>query len=171
MLRSPDRLYYFSGSADVGPGSGANEYVSNPRDYLALSRVPHWRRTLSNFHVAPFQWGGLTWNTIEHAFQASKISLSNPTVAYTFALESGSVLSRGDGKAAQAQRKIVRLGPGELSHWDSVKGAVMASISRAKYSQCQEAREVLLLTGNAELWHGAPRVAPSRMWHLEELRP
>src|SRR5439155_17063947 len=44
-----DRLYFFSGSADLPPGQGVHEGVADPGRYAALAGVRHWRRMLSNF--------------------------------------------------------------------------------------------------------------------------
>ncbi len=46
----------------------------------------------------------------------------------------------------------------------------MLNIWRAKYSQCDIAKEVLLATNNAELWHGMPRSKPIRQTNLELVR-
>ena len=40
----------------------------------------------------------------------------------------------------------------------------------AKFSQNPELKPVLLLTYDAELWHGAPRVSPARQYLLELVR-
>lgn len=47
---------------------------------------------------------------------------------------------------------------------------MMAEIARAKYSQCADARRVLLATRNAQLWHIVPRSKPVRFHHLEAIR-
>ena len=62
---NPDRLYYFSRSADRPPGQGVNERVSNPSKYTELAQVKNWRHILSNFWVAPFEVNGVQWNTVE----------------------------------------------------------------------------------------------------------
>lgn len=76
MSNRSDVLCFYSGSADKKPGQGAGERVASPAAYAALSGTPHWRWVLSNFHVCPFRWQGATFNTIEHAFQASKIYMA-----------------------------------------------------------------------------------------------
>ena len=91
----PDRLYFYSGSADRPPGEGAHERVSDPARYTALSRIPPWRRQLSNFWVADFSLDGRTYRTVEHAFQVAKIVLVDPALVATFTLESGTELARG----------------------------------------------------------------------------
>jgi predicted NAD-dependent protein-ADP-ribosyltransferase YbiA (DUF1768 family) len=79
--RHSDRLVFHSASKHVRvPGTG--EIVANPADYAELNRIADWRRTLSNFDVREFEWGGTgtfprgtRWNTIEHAYHASKYAV------------------------------------------------------------------------------------------------
>lgn len=167
---SNDILFYFSGSADKPVGRGTNETVANPNLYRNLSAIPHWRRILSNFHVGEFTYNGKRYRTAEHAFQAEKIRLVNPSLADTFSLESGTPLSQGDGNAARAARKIAILPPAQIREWDRIKSEVMKNILLAKFTSVPEARGALLATGNAQLWHGAPRTPKARQFELEEVR-
>lgn len=166
-----DRLYFFSGSADRPPGEGAHESVADTCDYAALAGVRHWRRMLSNFWVADFTLGGRTYRTVEHAFQAAKIAMVDPVLAGRFALDSGSELARGDGLAARRQRKLVLLDEALLRRWNESKHAVMRDAMRAKFSQHEPLRNVLLATLSAELWHGTGRgQPPTRIHDLETIR-
>lgn len=167
--RKPDRLQFFSNSIDESPGKGAGEYAEDPRAYAELESIPHWRRVLSNFHVHKFKYNGKTYMSIEHAFQAEKIALADPQKARLFALESGSELARGDGKAARKERKMVRLTKSQIQHWDRVSKHKMAHIALAKFLQCDIARRVLKSTGSAQLWHFS-RGNTVRFIHLESLR-
>jgi hypothetical protein len=105
-----DRLYFYSGSADLPPGQGVHERVVDTARYVALASVRHWRRMLSNFWPADFTLRERTYHTVEHAFQAAKIALVDPALAERFALESGTELAHGDGAAARKHRKLVSLG-------------------------------------------------------------
>ncbi len=166
-----DRLYFYSGSADRPPGQGVHEYVSDPARYAALARIADWRKQLSNFWVADFTLGGSTYRTVEHAFQAAKIALVDPVLARTFALESGTALSRGDGLAARKQRKAAMLTPAQLAHWDAQKHAVMRDAMAAKFAQHPELQATLRATSEAELWHGTGRgQPPTRIHDLEQVR-
>jgi len=168
---SGDVLRFFARSADKAPGKGAGESVANPVVYARLARTPNWRQVLSNFHLCPFTYEGRTYRTIEHAFQAAKIRLEDPVAAESFTVESGSPLGvSGDGLEARKHRKMVRLPPAKIAAWDAFSGEAMARMARAKFRQCPEARQVLLDTLNAQLWHAAPRMAPVRFVHLEQLR-
>ena len=170
LSNSSDKLYFFSKSADKKPGKGTNEQVANPRNYEELASVPHWRKVLSNFHVCPFVFRGMTFSTIEHAFQSAKISIASPARAAEFSVESGTNLGRGDGAAAQKARKMVRLTPEQLAYWDLIKEGVMEQAAVAKYAACPAALAVLRATRGAQLWHSVARSQPVRFRHLERIR-
>lgn len=170
----PDRLYFFSKSANAPVGSGVHEFVASPAEYEGLSRVSNWRRRLSNFHYGrPFQWQGRTFNTIEHAFQWAKIRRADAGLAdRTFTVEHGGVVGNSkDGVAARQARKVAILNVAQLREWDRSSAATMEEIARAKYAADPEAATVLLLTRKAQLWHGAGRGATAtRFAHLERIR-
>jgi ribA/ribD-fused uncharacterized protein len=166
-----DRLYFFSGSADLPPGQGVHERVADPVRYAALAGVRHWRRMLSNFWPADFTLGERTYRTVEHAFQAAKIALVDPALADRFALESDTELARGEGAAARKHRKLLLLDEAQLRRWDGRKHAVMREAMHAKFSQREPLRMVLLATLPAELWHGTGRgQPPARIHDLETIR-
>jgi len=165
-----DKLYFYSQSRDAVVGRGANEVVSDPSQYRELAITPHWRRILSNFHVCPFLFRGFTYRTIEHVFQAMKIAIASPARADEFTVESGTVLGSGDGLVARKARKLVLLTSEQQRQWAREQYAVLSEAAEAKYSTCPEAKEVLLATGCAQLWHIVSRSQPIRFTHLEELR-
>lgn len=166
-----DRLYFFSGSADLPPGQGVHEEVADPARYAPLAGVRQWRRMLSNFWPAQFTLGGRTYRTVEHAFQAAKIALVDPALAERFALESDTELARGDGAVARKHRKLVLLEEAQLHEWDGRKGAVMRDAMFAKFSRHEPLRAVLLATRPAQLWHGTGRgQPPTRIDDLETIR-
>ena len=186
--RQPDVLVFYSKSSDVAPGKGVHERVARASDYTALTAIPDWRKRLSNFDdEVPFVWegdpeleltfpSGTQWRSIEHAFQASKISLKDPEKAFRFSLTSGTALGRGTGADAQKQRKMVLLDSDTLDYWASINELVMASIARAKYLQhpMSMASRTLKATRNAQLVHlmrqrGKPSVLV-RFEHLEQIR-
>lgn len=166
-----DKLYFHSASKDVSPGRGVNERVRNSSNYAALAAIRDWRKTLSNFDVAPFPFRGKTVRTIEHAFQMAKIATVDPVKADRFTVESGHEIGLGDGKAARGGRKMVMLTKAQLAAWDSIKDDVMEEAARAKYTACPDAAAVLLATKDAQLWHLVARSPhPVRFTHLERIR-
>ena len=141
-------------------------------DATALEAMGKWRSVLSNFYETqlPIVFRGLHYRTAEHIFQAMKIALADPDAARTFALESGSELSKGDGLAARKARKLRVLSPAMLAQWDTIRPGVVREMWHEKFSQDPKSALVLALTGNAELWHVAPRMPQERWTDLEALR-
>jgi predicted NAD-dependent protein-ADP-ribosyltransferase YbiA (DUF1768 family) len=173
-----DILMFYSKSKDVPAGKGVKEHVHD--NYKELNEIKHWRRILSNFHMAPFIYNGREFNSIEHAFQAEKIRLVNEETARLFEINGGkkcceenkeSIIGNEDASIARKNRKLVILDAEMLSKWNNIKHKKMKEISIAKYSQCEEAMHTLRCTKNAELWHIIPRTSFSiRFKHLEEIR-
>lgn len=163
-----DKLYFYSKSKVCEPGKGVNEQVNDPEKYKNLK--PYFRRILSNFHEYTFAYNDYYYNTIEHAFQACKIALVDSDKAFMFTIDSGSDLGRSDGVVAQQNRKLAILDKDQIKIWDQTKDNIMKEIAIAKYAACQEARETLLATQDAELWHIQMRKKPVRFVHLEEIR-
>lgn len=177
-----DVLAFFAGSKDASPGKGVHESVKDPKRYDALSKVKGWREKFSNFDVAPFTWSGVgvlpvpfeegtVWNSIEHAFQASKFKLyGKDKEALRFTLSND--IGKGDGAFAQKHQKLVVLK--DLAQWNEISDNVMADIAKAKYAQNKEHTRILELTHNAKLVHvvksrGKPSVL-KHFVHLEEIR-
>ena len=165
-----DKLYFYSKSADRLPGKGANEFVSNPNDYIELSKIKDFRKVLSNFHYCPFVFEGKTYNTIEHVFQSKKIALVDPIKASYFTRESGHEIGQSDGLTAQQNRKLVVLDKTSIAMWSQISDKVMEQAAIQKYLQCPEAMNVLKLTNKAQLWHIVSRKQPVRFKHLERIR-
>lgn len=165
-----DKLYFYSKSKDVLPGKGVNEFVKNLDFYKDLSQIEDFRKVLSNFHVCPFNYDGSTYKTIEHVFQAKKISIVSDKDAYKFTMESGDKIGQGDGNIAQKNRKLIKLTPEQLVQWDKIKNKIMYEASIEKYKQCPEALHILKSTNNAQLWHIVSRSKPVRFIHLEKIR-
>lgn len=166
----PDKLAFYSKSKSTLPGKGTNEHVSNPSLYSTLASIKDWRKILSNFHVCPFEYQDRTWNSIEHVFQGLKIAIADPDKAEYFTIDSGHSIGQGDGLEARKHRKLVTLTPQQLKTWNLEKNDVMFESALEKYRVCEEALEVLLATGDAELWHIVSRGQPVRFEHLERVR-
>lgn len=165
-----DRFVFYSKSADKAPGAGSNEYVENATVYTQLSQIKDWRKILGNFFECPFVYEGRTYQTVEHALQAKKFEPIDRVLFESFALESNSTLSQSDGLAARKMRKTIRLNPEQLQHWDQTKIGHVYNMHRAKFSQCPEAKKVLLATQDAELWHYLQRQPKSKnLQHWDSL--
>ena len=168
----PTKFFYFSKSADFPPGKGGNEFIlsDNELNYQELANIKNWRHVLSNFYEGVFEFNGLHYKTVEHAFQGCKISIANKEKGKQFALESNSSLANGNGASAQKNRKMVNLSEVQLAHWDNAKNKIMKDIMRAKFTQIDFAKTVLLATKNAQLWHGTRCIPKTRQLSLEQIR-
>ncbi len=170
-ISAMDRLTFYSKSADKLPGADPNEWVTSPMPYMALTEFGHWRRKLSNFWIAPFFWDEKRWNTVEHAFQAYKFKNLDPQFYDMMSLDSGSLLSKQDGLVARQQRKHLILTHSQLKDWSEISPGIMTQLLEAKFKQCEQCRQVLLLTGETELWHYAGRGLGYERWtNLEAIR-
>ena len=90
-----DTLFFFSKSANKPAGKGTNEHVVNLGDYKVLNDIKDWRKILSNFYVSEFIYKNKRWNSVEHAFQSSKIELVDEKKAEWFNLDSGHPIGLG----------------------------------------------------------------------------
>lgn len=91
---------------------------------------------LSNFHVAPVFYNGITYRNNEAAFQAQKC----PVRAREF-------MNLNPSEAKRLGRHVL------LRHdWEKVKVGIMRDIVYAKFSQNPELAILLLATGNAKLF-------------------
>lgn len=95
---------------------------------------------LSNFAPYPITLGGKRWPTSEHYFQAQKFS--DPQL-------------REKVRKAKTPMIAARLGRDRSAplrrDWESVKVQVMTEAVRAKFSQHDDLRALLLATGDAKL--------------------
>lgn len=169
-MTTNDKLFFYSKSRDVVPGKGANEYVKDVELYSNLEKIKDWRKILSNFHVFPFEYEGYTYNTIEHVFQAKKIELVDKEKALWFTVESKNKIGKGNGEIARKNRKLCKLDKEQLIIWSKMKNKIMFEAAIKKYKACEEAKNVLKATKDAELWHIVSRSTPIRFEHLEIIR-
>lgn len=95
---------------------------------------------LSNFYNSPFKFGGITYPTVEHFFQAMK----------SFDPKEREVIAAAatPGQAKRLGRKVTL-----RADWEDIKVDVMRIALRCKF-QIPELREKLLATGNEELIEG-----------------
>jgi predicted NAD-dependent protein-ADP-ribosyltransferase YbiA (DUF1768 family) len=165
-----DKLCYYSKSKNVDAGKGSNEFVNDPAIYSELNKIDNWRKKLSNFYTEPFTYEGKRYNSVEHAFQSYKIALVSKEKAEYFTLDSNHPIGQGDGSVAQKNRKLVVLDNEKLKTWDGIKHDLVKNISLQRILQSDIYKNILLMTGKAELWHVVVRKGIVRNKYLEELR-
>lgn len=98
-------------------------------------------RVLSNFYPTPVVYKGLTYPTVEHAYQALKTT-DRETQDFV----------RGLSTPGQAKRvgKMVDL----REDWDDIKLQLMEDLCRIKFTTNEFCKSRLLDTGDAELIEG-----------------
>ena len=112
---------------------------------IMFSRKNNIYPEFSNYHIKPFVYGNIMWDSVEAAFQAQK-SLDNEIRKQFASLTPGQAKSRG--------RKVL-LRP----DWETVKYDLMYEICLEKFKQNEDLNELLLSTGDALLventtgWH------------------
>jgi predicted NAD-dependent protein-ADP-ribosyltransferase YbiA (DUF1768 family) len=156
--------FYEGSSGKKLPGKGAGEKIPAEmvREFAELAAVPDWRRKLDNSWGQSFTLDGNRWETIEHYYQASKFKEHNREFYLSFALESGTPLSKNADLAKDAGSKkginketkeLIR--PVEVSidpeFDDKIGEKALKDALYAKFSQNEDLKDMLLATKNAKL--------------------
>ena len=113
---------------------------------LVIDKFSGTYEFLSNFHLCDISFEGLTYGSVEAAFQAAKIKMDTPSM--TNELREPFVYMT-PSKAKRAGRRCT-LRP----DWEEVKDGVMLDILRYKFTQHPDLAAKLLATGDAELIEG-----------------
>ena len=106
-------------------------------------KINHFRGEyafLSNFWEVPVTYKGLTYGSNEAAFQAQKCMTDEEKTTFT-------LLRPSDSKK---KGRRVQLRP----DWEAVKVGIMEEIVRAKFTQNEDLKQMLLDTGDAVLEEG-----------------
>lgn len=100
---------------------------------------------LSNFYLSPIVYAGLTWPTVEHAFQAAKsLSVSE---------REGIRACRTPAEAKWMGRHVAL-----RSDWATIRVSVMEHFLRLKFAPGSDLAKRLIATGNA-------RIVEYNTWH------
>ena len=104
----------------------------------------------SNFAAYPFRLNNKVWKTSEHYFQAQKFAGTEHEEELRL-VESPMVVARMGRDRKRPLRK----------DWETVKDDIMREALRAKFTQNDELKKILLETGDAEL---VEHTANDRYW-------
>lgn len=104
---------------------------------------------LSNFAIRPFTVAGETYQSVEAAYQASKIAYA-PATKENLAIAEKLKTNITGAEAKKLGSSIKGL---ELDKWNRDSSSVMKALLSESFEQNTEARNALLATGNAELTH------------------
>lgn len=164
------------------PGKGAGETV--PKDMIKkfseLSKIPSWRRKLSNFWESEFVLNDHKWLTVEHYYQGSKFKNGNNKYYLEFSLDSGSILSKDPIRAKAAGSKTGKNGktmirPSDIKmdedFFTSDRSIEMMNRAQlAKFTQSEELKDMLIKTQNAKLVHFQRGSEPVEFTNLMKIR-
>ena len=175
---SNDKLYYFSKSSDKPPGKGVNENVSKSDQYKSLSKIKDWRKMLSNFYISPFKLDGEIFGLVEHYYQGNKFFFNNKNFYKKFTWNSNSIFSKDSlisksagSKSGKYKNKLIRPSNVKIDpKFFDYQNKIFIKAMFSKFTQNKQLMNVLLNTGNAQLWHGTRGVKPARIYTLEKVR-
>lgn len=164
------------------PGKGSGETI--PKDmvkkFSELSKIPSWRRKLSNFWESEFVLDEHKWLTVEHYYQGSKFKNGNNKYYLEFSLDSGSILSKDPVRAKAAGGKTGKIGktmirPSDIKMDEDffTSGRSIEEMNRAqlaKFTQSEELKDMLIKTQNAKLVHFQRGSEPIEFTNLMKIR-
>ena len=152
--------FYENAQLDTDPGKGLRETIPKNKivDYIHLSKIPEWRRKLSDKWVgAPMTIDNHKWTSVTHYMAASRFKKGYPDFYLQFALDSGETELAKDPKLAL---KVVEDKPKKYFP-KGVKQDVDFELGReederitalrAKFFQNEDLKQMLQLTHRAKL--------------------
>ena len=163
------------------PGKGSNEMIEKTAigDFMKLNSIKNWRRKLDDmWSESPFTLDGMRWTSVEHYVQATKFKKGFPTFYSQFALDSPSDLSKDPElaknvsdlkkKSFKSHRPMnIKI---DVDYDLGRKVQERENALRAKFTQNEDLKQMLLATKKALLKHAERRKPAENDVQLMQLR-
>jgi predicted NAD-dependent protein-ADP-ribosyltransferase YbiA (DUF1768 family) len=175
-------LFYSKSSNKPYPGYGSGEKMLeiNKNDYSELSKIPEWRKKLSNFWLSNIKIDDYTFASVEHYYQACKFKKNNPDFYFQFSINSDSNISKdpkmaksAGGKSGKYKNKLLR-NKNIIIDDDffntNIHNEEMYKAQYAKFTQNDDLKNLLLQTKNAKLMHHTRGSGPVFFENLVNIR-
>lgn len=169
-------LVFFERSEKTAkPGKGVHEKMPLTRtiDFATLATFKEWRKKLDDAWITQFRIDGHLWASVEHYYQASKFKKGFPDFYLQFSLDTGGkdnkmatdvLYARAAGsktgkykKTVEKKKMEIQLRPTKVVIDPDFYGGhdkeERETAVRAKFSQNQDLKQLLLATNNAKLVH------------------
>ena len=166
-------------SAKPGKGSGETIPKSKMGDYVDLAKNKEWRRKLDDmYNDIVITIDGRKWASVEHYIQGAKYKKGFPDFAQLFAFDSGSEFSKDAafaksvGETGKYKTKVFRPKNVKMDNdYDLGRGEEERKLAvKAKFTQNEDMKHILLATKRAELLHFVRRGTPQPDMELMRLR-
>jgi hypothetical protein len=169
-------LVFFERSEKTAkPGKGVHEKMPPTRttEFATLATFKEWRKKLDDAWITQFRIDGHLWASVEHYYQASKFKKGFPDFYLQFSLDMGGkdnkmatdvLYARAAGsktgkykKTVEKKKMEIQLRPTKVVIDPDFYGGHdkedRETAVRAKFSQNQDLKQLLLATDNAKLVH------------------
>ena len=149
-------------SSNIIPGRGRSEKIEpviETINYVQLYSTPDWRKKLSREYTSMFELDGHKWNSVEHYYQANKFT-HHPEFYLDFSLDSkkesatdvelAKALGGKEGKykGQQVRKEMITIIP---DFYGKKQKEILKKGHRAKFTQNEELKQLLLFTQRAKL--------------------
>jgi predicted NAD-dependent protein-ADP-ribosyltransferase YbiA (DUF1768 family) len=170
--KSPKFMFHSNSENTAKPGKGSGESIrqSERNDYIDLAKNKEWRRKLDDMWSSiVMEIDGKKWASVEHYLQYAKYKKGFPDFAMMFSMDSNSEFSKDAELAKHAGSETGKHGK-KILRAKHIKPDVDYALGRyqeerklalrAKFTQNEDVKQILLATKRAQLLHFVRRESP-----------